>query len=151
MSLNDFMQHLKRIELLQQLGPEALRLIAFSAEARIVQAGDILFREGEAADAGIVVLSGEIVLTQAEYPDRPPQKAGPGALLGEMAMISPTERPATAVAAEISSILRIPRALFHRVLQEYPDCAVRLHADIARKTGETTAALDRFSQRFLQG
>ena len=151
MSLNDSIHHLKNVELFQLLGPEALRLIAFSADSRILQAGDVLFREGEVADAGIVVLSGEIGLSRADQPDQPPQKVGPGALIGEMAMLTATHRPATAVAREISSILRISRNLFHRVLEEYPDCAVRLHTGIAQRTQGTMASLQDYSRRFLEG
>lgn len=149
MALNDFMQQLAHIEMFRLLGPEALRLIAFSAESRILQAGDVLFREGEAADAGIVVLSGGFTLTRSGVPDEIAQRVRPGALIGEMALLSQSFRPATAVASEISGILRVPRTLFLRVLQEYPDCAVRLHADIAQRTAQTTASLAQFRQRFL--
>ena len=44
-----------------------------------------------------------------------------------------TTRGATATAREPSSVLRITRALFHRVLAEYPESAARLHAILTQR------------------
>lgn len=124
MALQDNVRNLAQNPTLRDLEPDALRLIAFSAETRILRAGDVLFRRGETSDAGFVVLSGAVALD-----------AGAGAatmirapmLIGESALVTETTRGATATAREPSSVLRITRALFHRVLAEYPESAARLH------------------------
>jgi CRP-like cAMP-binding protein len=149
MALHDYVQQLKQIELFQALSPEALRLIAFSAEARILHMSDILFQEGEPAEGGFVVLSGGLTLTRAKSPDSVLQHIGPGALIGEMALITATKRPATATAAEVTGVLRISRVLFHRVLQEFPECASRIHSAIAARTAQVTAGLEDFRNRHL--
>ena len=56
---------------------------------------------------------------------------GPGTLIGEMALISETMNAATAVATENTEVLKISRALFHRMLNEYPERAVLLQARIS--------------------
>ena len=52
-------------------------------------------------------------------------------LIGDAALIAETMRPATATAREPSSVLKIARAMFRRVIAEYPDSAVRLHRTLA--------------------
>ncbi len=128
MSLEDDVRDLARNPTLRELESEALRLIAFSAETRILRAGDILFRRGDASDGGYVIRSGTIVL---ERDEGPPAIVAAPALLGDMALITETRRPATALAREPSSVLKISRTLFHRVLVEYPNSAMRVRAALA--------------------
>jgi CRP-like cAMP-binding protein len=51
---------------------------------------------------------------------------GPQNLIGELALITETRRAVTAVAREPSSVLKISRGLFHRVLREFPKSAETL-------------------------
>lgn len=145
MALNDYVQQLTKIGLFKSMTMEAVRLIAFSAEARILRPGDVLFQEGEAADGGYVVLSGALALTRA---DTNAQLVGPGALIGEMALITEMERYATATAQEVTGVLRISRSLFHRILQEFPDSAAGLQAEFAERLREVSENLDKFHGRF---
>lgn len=130
MALHDTVRAMASVPALAALDPEALRLIAFSAETRILRAGDVLFDEGDPSDCGYVVLSGTIALTAA---GGPAALAGPATLIGEAAMIAETLRPAAARAREPSSVLKISRALFHRVLSEYPDGAARVRRIVAER------------------
>ena len=127
MALHDDVRNLASNPTLRDLEPDALRLIAFSAETRILRAGDILFRRGEPSDGGFVVLSGAISL---ETGDSLASIARPPALIGDSALIAETVRPCTALAREPSSVLKISRSLFHRVLSEYPDSALRLRRSL---------------------
>jgi CRP-like cAMP-binding protein len=150
MALDDFVRQLKQIDLFQSLAPEALRLIAFAAETRILQPGDVLFRQGEPADSGILLLRGSLVLTQDDNPDT--SHAVPaGALVGETALLMETARTATAVAAEVSGVLAISRPLFLRALREFPDSAVALRNQLAQRTTAMTSALEDFRARHLSG
>jgi CRP-like cAMP-binding protein len=126
MSLEEDLAALSTIPLFNILGPDALRLIAFSGETRILRAGDVLFRKGEPSDGGFVVLSGSIALDTTDHGGAARQIVIPHALIGEIAIIAQTERPATAIAREPSTVLRVTRALFHRVLKEYPGGTLRL-------------------------
>jgi CRP-like cAMP-binding protein len=62
---------------------------------------------------------------------------GPGTLLGELALIAETKRPATATASEPSTVIRIPRTLFLKMLEGYPDAADMLRQQIVRRAQET--------------
>ena len=61
---------------------------------------------------------------------------GPGTLLGEAALLAETQRPATATAREASTVLRVPRAMFLKMLEGYPDAAQRLREIIAARADE---------------
>lgn len=139
MTLEQDIRRLAAIPLLAPLGTEALRLIAFSAETRVFRTGDVLFRRAEPADGGFVVLAGSIAVDGPGPDDA--VVVGPGALLGERALIVETRRPATATAREPTTVLRITRRLFYRVLGEFPGSAVAvrqtLASDLARRLGES--------------
>ena len=127
MALHDTVRTLANVPTFRDLDPDALRLIAFSAEMRIMRAGDVLFREGEPSDCGYVLLSGTIALAFG----RKVIVAKAPLLIGDAALIAETMRPATATAREPSRVLKIARAMFRRVIAEYPDSAVRLHRTLA--------------------
>lgn len=130
MALQDDVRNLASLPAFRELDPEAVRLIAFSAETRILRAGDVLFRLGDVSDGGFVVLSGAIGLTAS--PGRETLVRAP-ALIGELALVAETSRPATAVAREPTSVLKVPRALYRRILTEYPGSASRLRASAAAR------------------
>lgn len=124
MALSDDVRDLGRTTILRELGEDALRLLAFAAESRIMRTGDVLFRAGDVSDGGYLLLTGEVALrTGAASPTKVPAPM----LLGHTALLVETIRPCTAVAVATSNVLKISRILFHRVLREHPDSAVRLH------------------------
>lgn len=137
MSIDDDIVFLSDVPTLALLGREALRILAIGAENRYVHDGDVLFREGEAADGGYVVQEGSFRLTSQHIsPGLEPITVGPGTLLGELALLTNTVRPATATALEPSSVIRIPRMLFVKMLEGYPDAARRLRKMIADRADQ---------------
>lgn len=144
MSLDDDFRKLSRIPMFSELEPEALRLIAFSAETRIFRAGDVLFRRGEASDCGYIVLSGSIALDAAGASAPADKIVGRDGLIGEVALITETLRPVTAIAREPSTVLKVPRTLFHRVLQEFPRSAARIRAGMSKRLAGFVEELEAF-------
>ncbi len=125
---------------------EAVQLLAFSCERRAVKAGQTLFEAGEAADAAYFVLAGEFTLTaNGEARD-----AGAGALIGETALVADILRSAGARAKVDSSVLRVPRETFRRVLGEFPGAAARLHASAAARTRALVEGLDKVRKRAFE-
>jgi CRP-like cAMP-binding protein len=146
MGLEDDVGKLARNAIFAALEPDALRLIAFSAETRILRAGDILFRRGEPSNGGFVVLSGSIALDASDRGASTARIVRAPALIGETALLTETMRPATAIAREPSSVLRISRQLFHRVLHEFPASAEQLRTSLNAKLLQFTDELARFGQ-----
>lgn len=133
MGLNDDLETLSRVPLLSLIEPDALRLLAFAAETRILRAGDVLFRRGENADGGYIVVSGTIALDARDNGAPAGYIARPGTLIGESALFTDCIRPATAIAREPSSVMKMQRSLVHRVLGEFPRSARALHDAITAR------------------
>src|SRR5215471_11536640 len=123
MSIEDDIAFLERVPTLALLGRDALRILAIGAESRYLHDGGVLFTQGEPADAGYVVQEGLLSLVRGRAEQL---TVGPGTLLGELALLTETMRPVTATAVEPSTVIRIPRTLFLKMLEGYPEAAVRL-------------------------
>jgi CRP-like cAMP-binding protein len=134
MTIEDDIAFLERIPILRSLGAPALRILAIGAESYRVQSGQELFAAGEAADGAYIVQQGSFSL-QPEHGDSG-IVAGPGTLLGESALMAETRRPATATAREDSTVLRISRAMFLKMLDGYPDAAQRLREVFAARANQ---------------
>ena len=63
---------------------------------------------------------------------------GPCTLLGEVALFAETKRPATAKALEPATVLIIPRPLFIRMLDSFPDAARKLRETLAGRLDQAT-------------
>jgi CRP-like cAMP-binding protein len=125
MSIEDDIAFLERVPTLALLGRDALRILAIGAESRYLHDGNVLFTQGEPADAGYVVQEGLLSLGPVRGKAEP-LTVGPGTLLGELALLTETMRPVTATAVEPSTVIRIPRMLFLKMLEGYPEAALRL-------------------------
>lgn len=144
MSLVQDIDILRRVPLLSKFTEDQLRLLAFSAESMQVAKGGVVFSEGERADGGIVLSKGKVQLETGMGRDARPQGTyGPGTLFGEAALLADGKRPARAIAVEDCELIRIRRALFSRMLQEFPETARQLYADKVRQFTSTTSALSR--------
>jgi CRP-like cAMP-binding protein len=142
MALDQEIARLQENPLLALFDAEALRLIAFSSETRLLRGGDVLFREGDASDGGYYVVSGTLHLATDGFEET----HGPGAIIGETALFAGTERPGTATAQGPVTIRRIPRHLMRRILEEYPQTAQRLQAYLEARMGDVTARLRRIDR-----
>lgn len=150
MSLEAEIESLGKIRIFSCLDEEALRILAFSADPRSLRSGDLLLRRGEKSDGSYLVVSGSlsVFIDGTDGPEDGVVHAG--ALVGEMAMITQTENPATMMAREPTEVLRIPRALFQRVLREYPGSAARLRGIIEKQLADFTLALENMRKQSLE-
>mgnify|MGYP001047804792 CR=1 FL=1 len=140
MSIEDDVVLLDRVPTFHLLGNAAIRVLAIGSEQQEFARGSALFRAGDDADCGYVVQRGGFRLS---FPDGDSQDAtaGPGTLIGELALIVPMARPASAVALEYSSVIRVTRSLFQRVLESEPDGARRLRDELASRTSQAASDL----------
>ncbi len=148
MSIDDDIALLQGVPTLALLGRDPLRILAIGAETRYMKDGEVLFREGDAADGGYVVQEGAFRLEPAKSADRA-TTVGPGTLIGELALFSETRRPLTATASEPSMVLRIPRPLFLKMLDGYPDLAYRLRNALAERAARMVGELS-FARSMLR-
>ena len=134
MSIEDDVALLELVPTLRLLGTAALRMLAIGSEQREVARGVALFNAGDDADAGFVVQRGAFRIEDGG--GAVAISAGPGALIGELALVAAMQRPSTAIALEPSSVIRIARSLFQRVLESDPAAARRLRDEFAGRTSQ---------------
>jgi CRP-like cAMP-binding protein len=138
MTIEDDIAFFERVPTLNMLGRPALRILAIGAESRYVHAGEVLFNAGDPADSGFVIQEGTFNLATRQVEGGDSLVVGRGTLIGEIALLTDTVRPVTATANEPSTVLRIPRTLFLKMLEGYPDAAKKLRDFIATRADEAT-------------
>ena len=138
MTVEDDIAFFVRVPTLNLLGRQALRILAIGAQTRYVHGGEVLFTAGEEAEGSFVVQEGRFNLAPASSGDGKAIVVGPYALLGEIALFTESTRSATATALEPSSVLLIPRPLFLKMLDSFPDNVRRLREVFAGRLNQST-------------
>jgi len=142
MSLEDDIAFFEQVPTLAVLGKNALRVLAIGAETRSLPSGAVLFYAGELADGGYVIQQGSILLEPGTPTEGEEITLGPGALIGELALLTDMVSPATAIAKEPTVLIRISRNLFKKMLEGYPASAKKLHDIMAGRLDDWTRELD---------
>jgi CRP-like cAMP-binding protein len=141
MTVEDDISFFERVPTLNHLGRQALRILAIGAQTRYVHGGEVLFNAGDEGDGGFVVQEGRFQLAPAGAEEGNAIVVGPHALLGEIALFIEGTRPATATALEPSSVLFIPRPLFRKMLDSFPDSARKLRDMLAGRLTQSTSEI----------
>jgi CRP-like cAMP-binding protein len=142
---------LARVPTFAQLGFSALQIVAIGSESKLLAEGEALFRAGETTDAGYLIQQGSLKLI-ADDPRRSPPSAtfGPGALVGELALVTETVCCATAIAAEPTIVMRISRSLFRKVLEGFPAAARVMRDRFSERAGLVSDELSRMRARLAE-
>lgn len=131
MSVRADIETFRNIPIFSECDPVHLQLLAFSAVRRAYEPGETVIRQGSQDAAAYLVLSGGVELSTAEAGHI--GIAGPGALLGEVAMIGGSAYSITGIAADAVEAVRIDRDLFMRVAAEFPEFGAAVFRALARK------------------
>jgi CRP-like cAMP-binding protein len=91
--------------------------------------GEVIFKQGDAADFLYVVLEGEVEMMLG---NEPLGAELPGGAFGEMALLD-ARRGASAIALRPSRLARITRDQFRGLIQQDPDIALHMMAVIANR------------------
>lgn len=149
MTLEDDIGILAGVEVFEDFTPEQMRLLAFGAERRRYTIGREIYGEGDEADSAYVVVSGIVALVRDTEGGRVVvAQCGPGTVMGELALIVETKRLTGAVAAGDVEVVRLNRALFRRMLEEYPQIAAMLHRRMSRSLLTMIAKIESLAPRF---
>lgn len=139
MSVRADAENLRLIPIFKDCDPVALQVMAFAAERQNFLPGEAIIGQGKKAKSAFFIMSGTArVLNRDEVIGR----AEPGALLGEMAMISGALYAVTAIADVSVTTARIDTALFLRVADEYPEFGRSVLAALSRKLDHSVKELD---------
>ncbi|MEH3118443.1 MAG: Crp/Fnr family transcriptional regulator [Methylorubrum populi] len=132
MGLDDDIAILAAAPVFEQFPRDALRLLCFAGERRLLEPGDRLFARGEPSDGGYVVMSGTIALDARRAGEAPVTVSRSG-VIGRNALFRPVERPADARATEPAEVMRVTPSVMSRVLREFPDAAAAIHGGMAEE------------------
>lgn len=134
MSIQEDVEALKRIPLFAKVEPAKLKLMAFASERAQYQVGDQLFHQGDAADAAYIILSGAADIL-VDTPGGPLKVAevGPGAFVGEIAILMDVPRTASINATEPMTTLKITKELFFRMVTDFPSIGIEVMRVLAQR------------------
>jgi len=140
------------VPLFRQIEEAALNDLAAASTMSELKESEVLFSEGEAADELSFVMSGSIRLT-CESGTGPEIVVGyvqAGDILGEMAILDPAPRSASARAAEPAVVLHLPQTAFEQFLADgHPVARVMLVAIRQMMTHRIRVLNERMGALFL--
>ena len=141
---------LHHVPLFSGLDEADLDRLAAKAETVELAAGEVLFHEGEEGDRAYVVERGALeIVKQARNREILLATQGPGAVIGEMAILQAMPRTATVRAAEDSTLVAIDGDAFRELVEESTAAARSLLETMFVRWRETDAAL-RESEKLAQ-
>ena len=148
MSINEEVDALRRIPLFSNLEPSKLKLLAFTSERLTYAQGQAIFRQGDMGDAAYIVLEGQAdVLISTADNQRKVATIGKHSILGEIAVLCDVPRTATVVAVDKLVALKISKDLFLRMVKEFPQMAVEIMRELARRLDRTNQQLAALSKQ----
>jgi CRP-like cAMP-binding protein len=101
----------------EKLTPSEIMEIIHVVEIEKYQAGDIIFREGDAGDAWFVLYRGAVdVLKHGATGEKKITELGPQACFGEISILDGSPRSATIHVMEDSVVFRVPRGAFGELM-----------------------------------
>ena len=133
------LHELRQLALFGAMADSALQHLASSLSVIEPEVGEILFREGDAADDMFVVLAGEIEVLKRSRQGSESRVAmlGPGDWFGEMSIVDVQPRSATVRSVAPSRLLRIGSAdldgLYRHDVKAYALIVLNLARELSRR------------------
>jgi CRP/FNR family transcriptional regulator, cyclic AMP receptor protein len=137
MTYEDTLAH---VPLLAHLNKEELQALAKSCREGQFNAGTTLTSQGDTGIGLYILTSGKVRITQTKSPGGAEVElgtAGPGDILGEMALLDDLPRSATLIAIEDVTALLLPVWGFRSTLRSHPDIALKLLTVLSRRLRQT--------------
>jgi CRP-like cAMP-binding protein len=112
---------LSQTPLLSGLLPEELEVLVEKLALVQLEAGQILFREGDDGDSLYIVSEGEVAVISEGPPRTELSRLLSGSFFGEIALITEQPRSATIAAVRRTELLAIDRDVVRDLVAEHPD------------------------------
>lgn len=133
---HDRQRLLAHVALFSACTDKELDRLARHAEIVDFQAGEVLMTEGEAGHEFYAIIDGEVGVTSG---GQTVAKLGPGAYVGEMALLDPGPRTATVAALRDTQTVLLSSREFYAAIDEVPGLSRKLLAGMAKRLREATA------------
>ncbi|KAI5463111.1 hypothetical protein BGZ63DRAFT_351838 [Mariannaea sp. PMI_226] len=115
--------------------PRLILHIDFALEWVQVNAGQVLFHEGDESEAIYIVLNGRLRLVQDRKDGGMTSRAefGQGDSVGELEVLTESARPGTLHAIRDTELVKFPRTLFNSLAREHPNITIKISKIIASR------------------
>ncbi len=121
---------LRSIPALAAYAEEDLELLAYVSTLRSFPSGSVLVREGAEGDACFLIASGSVSVTR-QTSKGALATLGPGALVGQLALLDRAPRSATVIAAADTTALEVKAAAFANLVNACSPIALRFQEQVA--------------------
>lgn len=120
---------------LTSLLPRLILHIDFALEWVQVDAGQVIYHQGDDSDAIYIVLNGRLraVLNNDEAGMKVVGEYGQGESVGELEVMTESVRPATLHAIRDTELAKFPKTLFNSLAQEHPGITIKISKIIASR------------------
>jgi lysophospholipid hydrolase len=120
---------------LTSLLPRLILHIDFALEWVQVNAGQVIYRQGDESDAIYIVLNGRLRLVRSNEQNgmKVIGEYGQGESVGELEVMTESARPATLHAIRDTELAKFPRTLFNSLAQEHPGITIKISKIIASR------------------
>lgn len=127
----DTAQFLSRTPLFAKLNPQECSILAAHCEQKGIDAGSILFAEGDFGDAMYILKQGSLEIFKKDLlGDVRIAEIRPGGLVGEMALVDGKPRSANVKAADSSRLLVLSRASYGELKRTHPQVATKFQDEL---------------------
>jgi CRP/FNR family transcriptional regulator, cyclic AMP receptor protein len=149
---SEVVELLGRVPVFSTLARDDLERVAELAVPRTFDAGQVVFREGDASDTCYVVRSGRARAVRAHRGGRTITLAhfGPGDIFGELAMFEDERRSATVEALEQTAVIALLGPDMRRLMATHNEITLKLVVALGRRLRETNERLARQSFQTVQ-
>ncbi len=132
-------QLLKKVPLFLGFGARHLEAIAKTAKEMDYPAGATILREGEQSNVGFyLILDGQVEVRKG---NQVLSRLGAGQFFGEMALLDDQPRSADVVTTAPTKCLVLTRWDFKGLVKTYPDIALSVIQELARRLRDTDRTL----------
>lgn len=120
---------------LTSLLPRLILHIDFALEWVQVNAGEVIHHQGDESDAIYIVLNGRLraILERDDGDMRVVGEYGQGESVGELEVMTESQRPATLHAIRDTELAKFPKSLFNSLALEHPGITIKISKIIAQR------------------
>ena len=141
-TLNDDVAMLRKVPLFESVDPSKLKLIAYTSTQLVFDDGEEVFAQGSNGTSAYLIANGEAdILSDSGDNQVVVATLGTNALFGEISAFCDVPRTASVRAHGQLTLLELKRENLMELIGEFPDFAVEVIRELARRLAHTTSDL----------
>lgn len=152
MNYMDTRKFLLTIFLFNSFNEKDMNLLEVSTSVKKVHKGEQIFSEGLEATAFFIVVSGKVKVYKLS-PDGKEHTLhihGPGDLVAEAAIFDSMVFPASCMALEDSTLIRISRDGFLNLIKNYPELALKMMSSYSKRLRQFVSKIEELSLKDIK-